>query len=182
MLLAELFSTVDDLVAVLERPKRLITLGPWLSPMKGGPRSLKFKASLRDDVATIQGVSLEIRCDPQSFELPIHVVMLASVGGRVHAMARIDLNGDMHVCRYPICGEWMHEEVGGNHFHDTRLHLGIPINDLFSKKYGDLPVARPINDMPKEFSKAMEKCGELLHIENLGEVEEPQWQPRQSLF
>jgi hypothetical protein len=36
--------------------------------------------------------------------------------------------------------------------------------------------------MPEDFSKAMEKCGELLHIGNLMEIEEPQWQPRQFPF
>ena len=36
--------------------------------------------------------------------------------------------------------------------------------------------------MPGAYSEAMEKCGELLHIENLGEIEEPQWQPRRFPF
>lgn len=104
---------------------------------------------------------------------------MADITGKPKAMARIDINGSRHENTKAVCGEWRGSDAGRTHFHDTRLHSAIPITDLFNGKYGDLPVARPINDMPSEFFKAMEKCGELLHIENLGEVEEPKWQPRQ---
>lgn len=96
-------------------------------------------------------------------------------------MARIDINGSRHENRHVICGDWHLMDAGGTHFHDTLLHSGLEIEKLFNGIW-DLPVARPIGDMPKDFSGAMEKCGELLHIENLNEIEEPQWQPKRLLW
>jgi hypothetical protein len=154
----------------------------WVEPEKSGQRGLKLKSSLQSQSAALRGVTLEVGCHNESFELPSRVVLMVEFKGRSHAMARIDINGSRHENPKAICGEWQHVDAGLTHFHDTRLHRDIPIAEMFSDKYPNLPVARPINDMPNDFSKAMEKCGELLHIENLGEIEEPQWQPRQFLF
>ncbi len=159
----------------------MIMLGPWLPPGKHGQRGLKMKTSLRDESAALRGITLEIGCSTEGFDLPVSVVLMAEFKNKPRAMARIDLNGQRHENRLSICGEWQFQDAGRTHFHDTRQHLGIPIEQLFSGNW-DLPVAQPIGDMPKDFSKAMEKCGELLHIENLDEVEEPQWQPRRFPF
>lgn len=120
-------------------------------------------------------------CSPEGFSLPLYVVLLAELKRKAHAIARIDINGQRHENRLAVCGEMQFADAGCTHFHDTKLHIGIPIEQLFSGNW-DLPIARPIGDMPKDFCKAMEKCGELLHIENLKEVEEPQWQPRRVPF
>jgi hypothetical protein len=180
--LSDLFSSVEDLIAVLEQRKRLIMPCMWVEPEKSGQRGLKLKAPLQSESAALRGVTLEVGCHNESFELPSRVVLMVEFKGRSRAMARIDINGSKHENPKAICGEWHQKDAGRTHFHDTRLHNSIQIADLLSGTYGDLPVARPINDMPNEFSKAMEKCGELLHIENLGEIEEPQWQPRQFPF
>jgi len=177
--LAELFRSVQDLVAVLERPKRLVTPCSWVNAGKNGQRGLKLKAALRDDYATIGGVTLELGCHVEGFHLPSRVVMMAEIGNKPRAMARIDINGSRHENRYAICGEWQFLDAGMTHFHDTRLHLGIAFSELFDGTYGDLPVARPIDNISENFLVALEKCGELLNIDNLGEIEEPQWQPRQ---
>jgi len=179
--LAELFSSVEDLVAILERPKRLVTPCLWVAPGKNGQRGLKLKASLRDETAALRGVAIEIGCSAEGFDLPIHVVLLADFRNKPRAMARIDINGPTHVNRYAICAEWLHQDAGATHFHDTRLHRKLTVEELFSGNW-DLPVARPLGDIPKDFCDAMEKCGELLHIENLSEIEEPQWQPRRLHF
>lgn len=169
---------MEDLIAVLERPKRLIKPFPWVSPSQNGRRGLKLQTSLRDDTASLQGVKLEIGCSSEGFDLPVRVVLLAEINKKARAIARIDINGSMHQNRPAICGESQFMDAGRTHFHDTRMHRTIPIAELFNGSY-DLPIARPIDDMPEDFTKAMEKCGELLHIENLVEIEEPQWQPRQ---
>lgn len=172
---------MEDLIAVLERPKRLITLGPWVPPQKNGQRGLKMKASLRNESATILGVSLEIGCSNEGFDLPFKVVMMAEINNKPRAMARIDINGSRHENRHAICGELHLLDAGRTHFHDTRLHADLSIEQLFNGNW-DLPVARPIDDMPEDFSEAMEKCGKLMHIGNLREIEEPKWQPRRFPF
>lgn len=53
----------------------------------------------------------------------------------------------------------------------------MSIEELFFSGW-DLPVARPIDEMPEDFTGAMVKCGRLLNIDNLTEIEEPQWQPK----
>lgn len=179
--MTELFSSVKDLVAVLERPKRMINLGPWLPPQKGGQRGVKLKSSLQVASAALPGITIEIGCNIEGFELPSRVVLMAEIDRGARPMARIDINGSRHENPHAICGEWQHIDAGKTHFHDTRLHVTLTIEELFNGIW-DLPVARPIPDMPTDFAKAMEKCGELLHIENLGEIEEPQWQPRQFPF
>lgn len=180
--MAQLFSSVEDLIAVLERRKRLLFVSSWVAPSANGQRRLSFRGPLGEKSAALQGISLQIACDAEGFSLPTSVVLLAEINRKPRAIARIDINGTRHQNKLKICGDWQHLDAGHTHFHDTRLHRDIPIDEMFSDKYPDLPVARPISDMPEDFSKAMEKCGELLHIENLGEIEEPQWQPRQFPF
>lgn len=175
--MAELFRSTADLIEALERPKRLITPCVWIPPGKHGQRGFRLKATLRDDVSAIRGLSLEIGCHVEGFDLPASVVLLSEFKNRPRAMARIDVNGSKHENRYPICGEWQHLDAGRTHFHDTRLHAALDIKELFSGVW-DLPIARPISDMPKDFSEAMEKCGGLLHIENMSEIKEPTWQPK----
>jgi len=175
--LAELFSSVEDLVAVLERPKRLIIPCFWVKPGKNGLRGLRLRASLQDEAAAIRGVSIEIGCNIEGFDLPVRVVLLAEVKNKPRAMARIDINGSRHENLKAICGDLQFLDAGLTHFHDPRLHRGLTIEQLFNGDW-DLPVARQIDDMPEKFPEAMEKCGELLHIENLREIEEPQWQPK----
>ena len=179
--MVELFSSVDDLVAVLLRPKRLIAPSTWISPGKPGQRGFKLRASLGDGASALRGVGLEIGCHVESFRLPAHITLLAEFKSRARAMARIDIKGSPHENRHAVCRSWQFVSAGRTHFHDTALHVALTIEQLFSGDW-DLPVARPIDDMPEDFSGAMERCGELLHIENLREVEEPQWQPQQLLF
>jgi hypothetical protein len=180
--LRELFQTTEELIAVLERPKSIVTPVLWTMPdLRVGQRHLKLKASLVAEEATIQGVRLEVSCNPDGFELPSHIVLLVEFGGRPRAMARIDINGSGHPNAVPEAGDLFQCDAGPTHFHDTRLHSNITIKDLFTKAW-DLPVARPISDMPTDFHAAMEKCAELLHIANLGEISEPPWQPRQLPF
>lgn len=149
---------------------------------KAGQRGFRLKSALEADGATMLGVTFDMRCNLEGFELPTSVVLMAEVGFKPRAMARIDINGSRHENRPAICGVWQHLDAGPTHFHDPRLHASIPMKDLFDGTYGDLPVARPIRDMPLNFAEAMEKCAELLHIEDLAKIEEPQWQPRQFLF
>jgi hypothetical protein len=181
--LAELFRTTHDLIAVLQRPKLLVTPAVWVPPIaKFGQRQLTLKASLWDGTAAIQGVSFSASCSPEGFDLPVHVTLLAEFKGKPRAIARVDINGQRHGNRHAVCASLQFSDAGVTHFHDTRLHENIEISLLLSGSLGDLPIARPIGDMPEDFSKAMEKCGELLHIGNLTEIEEPQWQPRQFPF
>jgi hypothetical protein len=180
--LRELFQTTDELIAILERPKRIVTPVVWTPPdLRVGQRQLKLKASLVAQEATILGVRIEVSCHAESFDLPSHVVLLVDYGGKPRAMARIDINGSGHPNAFPEAGALFQSDAGPTHFHDTRLHRRIPIRELFTRAW-DLPVAMPISDMPTEFQAAMEKCSELLHIENLGEISEPPWQPRQLPF
>ncbi len=179
--MSEFFTSLKDLIAVLERPKHLVNRS-WITPEKPGERGFKIKSALNADSATLAGVSVEIRCQSEGFELPSTVVLMAEINTKPRAIARIDINGSLHENLKAVCGDWQNKPAGRTHFHDTRLHRLIPLEELFDGTHGDLPVARPIDDMPSEFSKAMEKCGKLLHIEDLGEVEEPQWQPRQLPF
>lgn len=179
--MAGLFSSVEDLVALLERPKHLIFPCSWAMPGKHGQRGLKLKVSLKDEIAALAGIALEIRCQDEGFHLPSSVVMMAEFQRKPRAMARIDINGSRHENRHAVCGNLQFVDAGATHFHDTMLHSNVPIEELFDGLW-DLPVARPIYDMPEDFSGAMEKCGELLHIGNLREVEEPQWQPRRLPF
>jgi hypothetical protein len=148
---------------------------------KHGQRQLRITASLWDGVAALQGVTLRFACSSEGFDLPTHISLLVEYRGKPRAAARIDINGGPHPNSHAVCQDLQFLDAGKTHFHDTRLHLGIPIDRLFSGEW-DLPVARPISDMPQDFSKAMEKCGELLHIGNMTEIEEPQWQPRQFPF
>lgn len=179
--LPEFFASIEDLIAVLERPKRLVNRS-WTLPEKRGQRGFKLKSALFADSATLAGVTLEIRCNSEGFELPSAVVLMAEIYRKPHAIARIDINGPPHPNAKAVCGDLQNKNAGSTHFHDTRLHSRVPFQELFDGTHGNLPVARPIDDMPSEFSKAMEKCGKLLHIEDLGEVEEPQWQPKQLPF
>jgi hypothetical protein len=180
--LAIFFHNIEDLVAILERRKRIIITQSWVEPKTNGNRGFKLQATLSDENSTILGVKFEIGCSSQGFELPSRVVLMAEINGKPRAMARIDINGSRHENTKSICGEWQHKDAGRTHFHDTRLHLGLSIDALFSGDFGDLPVAKPIHDMPEDFSQAMEKCGILLNIENMAEIDEPKWQPRQFLF
>lgn len=149
--------------------------------MQKGQRGLKLRTSFRGEGASILGTALEIVCQPDGFELRSKVVMLAEIKGKPRAVARIDINGSKHENPLAICGEWQHLDAGHTHFHDLNLHKDLSLDELFGRSL-DLPVARPLHDFPRDFREAMEKCGELLHIENLSEVEEPQWQPKQFLF
>lgn len=164
---------------MLERPKRLVLPCIWTEPQALGQRKLRLRTALQTQNVAIRGVALEIGCYAEGFDLPSSVILLAEILGKLRAIARIDVNGPSHPNTHAYCGTWHQEKAGNTHFHDTRLHSHIPFTDLFDDKRIDLPVARPINDMPTEFSKAMEKCGELMHIENLADIEEPKWQPRQ---
>lgn len=180
--MAELFCSIEDLISVLERPKFLVTPCLWLSPNpKSGERVLTIKGSLSDGTATILGVSLRAKCSPEGFSWPSSILLTADYKGKPRVMARVDINGLRHQNRHAVCGNLQHVDAGTTHFHDTRLHRAIPIDELFSEIW-NLPVASPIGDMPEDFSQAMEKCGELLHIDNLTMIEEPQWQPRQFHF
>lgn len=180
--MAEFFQHVGDLIAILERPKRMILPQSWVEPKTNGNRGFKLQATLRDDSSTILGVKLEIGCSTEGFDLPSRIVLMAEINRKPRAMARIDINGSRHENTKAICGDWQHIDAGRTHFHDTELHIDLSIEALFSGAFGDLPVARPIHDMPEDFPKAMEKCGKLLHIENMREIEEPKWQPRQFPF
>ena len=181
--MAELFKDTNDLVAVLERPKFLVFPCRWVAPNATvGQRRSSIRASLSDGRSTIQGVGLRIECNLEGFELPFAVVLTADYKGRPHAIARVDINGQRHENRHAVCASLQFSDAGSTHFHDTILHTRIEISLLLGGSLGDLPIARPIGDMPEDFSKAMEKCGELLHIGNLTEIEEPQWQPRQLPF
>jgi hypothetical protein len=181
--LPELFGSTSDLIHALERPKLLVLPCTLLPPNpKHGQRQLTLRASLSDGVATIQGVSLRAGCTLEGFDLPFHVTLLAEFGGKPRAFARIDINGQRHENRLAVCESMQFMDAGRTHFHDTRLHSSVEIGVLFGGNVGDLPVARPLGDMPNKFSEVMEKCGELLHIVNLTEIEEPQWQPRQFPF
>lgn len=177
--MAEIFSSVTELITVLERPKRLVLPCLWTEPQTASQRKLRLRATLQTQNAAIRGVTLEIGCYAEGFGLPCSVVLMAQILGKFRAIARIDMNGPSHLNTHAYCEQWQHTDAGKTHFHDTRLHRHIPFTDLFDDKRIDLPVARPINDMPTEFSKAMEKCGELMHIENLADIEEPKWQPQQ---
>ncbi len=179
--MSEFFTSIQDLIEVLERPKRLVSR-TWVAPDKLIERYFKLKTALVSDSATLAGVTMEVRCRSEGFELPSTIVLMAEIRTKSRAIARIDINGPPHSNAKDVCGELRHNDAGPTHFHDTRLHRMIPFEALFDGTYGDLPIARPIDDMPSEFSKAMEKCGNLLHIEDLGEVEEPQWQPKQLPF
>jgi hypothetical protein len=181
--LAEIFGSTQDLIDVLERPKLLVMPCRWLLPdHKSGERQVRLKGALLDGIATLRGVSLSIGCNQDGFELPMHLTLLAEFKGKPRAFARIDINSSPHVNRHVACGELQLMDAGPTHFHDTLLHQNIPIDKLFSPDFGALPIARPISDMPTDFRNAMEKCGEILHIDNLTEIEEPQWQPRQLPF
>lgn len=183
MRLAELFKTTADLVAVLECPKFLVLPCSWTPPNADvGQRRSTIRASLTDGRSTIQGIGLRMECNPEGFALPVAVVLTAEYKGRPRAIARVDINGQKHENRHAVCGSLQFTDAGVTHFHDTSLHAHIEISELLGGSLGDLPIARPIGDMPEDFSKAMEKCGELLHISNLTEIEEPQWQPRQFPF
>lgn len=179
--MARLFATVDDLIAILEQPKRLINL-TWTTSEISGQRGFKLKSALLSGSAALKGVSLEIGCATEGFDLPSRVVLMAEIDNKTRAIARVDINGSLHPNSRAVCGDLQHIDAGRTHFHDTRLHRKLTIDQLFHDTRWDLPVAQPISNMPKEFSRAMEKSGELLHIINLGEVEEPQWQPKQFLF
>lgn len=85
------------------------------------------------------------------------VVLLAEIEGKPRAIARIDVNGGRHESRDRICGDLQHDDAGTTHFHDTRLHRDIAIGELFSGRLGDLPIARPISDIPDDLSEVMEK-------------------------
>ena len=170
-----------ELVAVLECPKSIVTACVWSEPRENGQRGLRLRTSLRDSDAAIQGVSLEIVCSAESFERPFRVVILAEFRRKARAMARIDINGSRHVKRYAVCRDSQFIDAGNTHFHDTRLHANITIEELFNTDW-DLPVARPIEDMPQDYAKAIERCGQLLNIENLSEIEEPKWQPKRFPF
>ena len=176
-----LFSSISDLVALLERPKWLAGKGAWVTPNGNGRRGLRLKLSLTDGGAILQGVSVVVDCHCEGPDLPMSVVLLAEIGAKPRAAARIDLNGSPHTNRHALSGELMFVDAGPNHFHDTRLHLQFSMEQL-CKDGVDLPVARPIGDMPEVFSAVMEKCGQMLHIENLREIEEPLWQPRRFPF
>lgn len=181
--LAELFRSTQELIAVLQRPKLLVTPVVWVQPVtKLGQRQMTLTSSLWDGTATIQGVRFSASCSPEGFDLPVHVTLLAEFRGKPRAIARVDINGQRHENRHKVCGSLQFSDAGVTHFHDTSLHADIEIAQLLGGSLGDLPIARPIGDMPEDFSKAMEKCGELLHIGNLTEIEEPQWQPRQFPF
>ncbi len=178
--MAEVFRSTADLVEVLERPKTLLVTNTWSLPSHGGQRGFRMKAALQSGTEVIRGLSLEMRCHVEGFGVgrPMSVALLVEYMQRSRAMARVDIFGSRHENRHPICGEWQFSDAGVTHFHDTRLHVDLEIRELFGSLW-DLPVARPIGDMPQDFRGAMEKCGELLHIVDLSEVEEPQWQPRQ---
>lgn len=183
--MAESFSSVQDLVDILERPKQLILKPPeplvhpvtWDEPRKNGGRGFVMKASLRDSVAALQGVGFEIRCSADGFDLPSHIVLKAEYKNKPHCFARIDINASLHVNTKSVCGDLQFIDAGRTHFHDTRLHRDLTLNELFNAEW-DLPVARPLENMPNDFLKVMEICGKLLHIENLTEVEEPSWPPK----
>ena len=155
----------------------------WVPPRTSfGQRLLTLRASFWDGKATIQGLGLRALCYPEGIELRMSLVLLAEFDSKSRALARIDINGSRHENRHAVCGTMQFVDAGHTHFHDPLLHSHINIEDLLNHRFGDLPVARPISDMPEEFSKMMEKCGRMLHIENMTEIEEPQWQPRQFLF
>lgn len=181
--MAELFRSTEDLIAVLERRKFLVTPCRWLAPdPKHGQRQLTLRGSLSDGNVTLQGVGLRIVCSQESLSLPISIVLIVQFKSKQRAIARIDMNSQRHENRHAVCGDLQFLDAGNTHFHDTVLHRQITIDRLFSGEVGDLPIARPLSNMPEEFSKVMEKCGELLHIDNLTEIEEPQWQRRQFPF
>ncbi len=180
--MAELFSSVAELITVLKRPKRLVLPCLWTEPQAAGQRKLRLRTALQTQNTAIRGVALEISCSAEGFDLSCSVILMAEILGKLRAIARIDMNGPSHPNTHAYCGSWQHTDAGKTHFHDTSLHSHIPFTDLFDDKRIDLPVAQPINDMPINFSKAMEKCGELMHIENLADIEEPKWQPQQFLL
>ena len=122
-----------------------------------------------------------MKCSPETLELPFNIALLAEYRGKPRAFARIDVNASDHENRDEVCGVHHLISAGKSHFHDTRLHEHIDINHLFSDCW-DLPIATALPHVPDRFQLLMEMCAELLHIENLAEVEEPQWQPRQFPF
>lgn len=161
----------------------LVTPVKWTQPDRTlGQRHLVLRASLRDDVGTLEGVSLQVACSPEGVQLPIYVVLLAEYRGRPKAIARIDVNGQRHENLNAICGDLQHMDAGPTHFHDPALHTEIDLHSLLGGAHGDLPIARALTDLPDDFPKLMAKCGELLHIGNLTAIEEPQWQPRHFPF
>ena len=178
--MSNFFSLTQHLIAVLERPKWLVLPCPWVLPGPNGQRGFTLKGTLRDEVGSIPGLRFEMRCHVEGFDLPSSLVLLAEFKDKSNAMARIDINGSPHTNRPAICGDWQHLDAGKTHFHDTKLHAGVAIEELFLEGH-DLPIARPITDLPDDFTAAMEKCGALLHILNLNEVEEPPWHPKRLL-
>ncbi len=164
--MAELFRSTDDLVSALKRPKFVVFPCPWVPPNNAfGQRRLTIRASLSDGTATIQGIGLRVECNPEGFSLPFTIVLTAEYKRKPRAIARIDINAQQHENRLAVCGDLQFQDAGTTHFHDTELHRHIELSKLLDDPLLDLPVARPISDMSKDFSAAMEKCGERCILE-----------------
>lgn len=172
-----LFNSVDELRDMLLAPKRLIKPHGW----KTKRAMLVMASAIEIDGIGAQGIEFLASCNSEREEEQVSFILLASIGLKLMPFARVDWRGQPHSNKEGATEEHRFKDAGRTHFHDTELHMHFNFSKLFNGK-NNLPVAREITPEPSNFAELLEKAGELLHIENLSEIETPPWAPRTSFI
>lgn len=129
---------------------------------------------------TSQGVglaaTLRIQCPMHTPNERVGVMLHTQHKGKSRCFARVDWNGSTHENRLRVCGPHRFLNAGPTHFHDPRLLGDAELGEVLDPNL-NLPVATPLDRAPRTFKELMVICSDLLHIEGLDEIEEPQWNP-----
>lgn len=162
-----------ELCALLKAPKRLVSLRDW----KRVNAQLRLAAALEIDGIVPAGLSFEATVAAEYSDENVTLMLHAFIKQKPRPFARIDWLTKAHPNVHRYCGPLRYVDAGRSHFHDTKLHVDIDFDELFLGKL-NLPCARALDPDPPDFKELLVISSQLLHIENLQEIQTPPWQPR----
>ena len=176
-------SSIDDLEALLRRPKRLEGALDW-KPQHDGkstpPRNTRVQlvAALLADGVVLEGVQFLAAAPMFDPDRGVAMQLMVLHGGKYRPFTRIDWRGSPHTNRKnPGSRLWL-RDAGDTHIHrlDDNAFRGWP--GIVAKR-DDLPEAEatpPLDD----FRTLLAYVGVEFGLENVEQIREPQWQA--SLF
>jgi hypothetical protein len=162
-----------ELPGLISADKLLSIIPAWV---ERGPDGLEFTAPLEADGVVIEGLNLRGRARKSLidreviFQLEYHRPQI--VGGPVCRIEWRPLNAHNNKGLGPK--EWRHMLQTGSHHHRFDLNWARSPEACLR---GDIPVAVPINDDPKNFRALLALVGKEFRVNKIQQITVPPWAP-----
>ncbi len=155
--------------------KQGVGFGSWQPGNRSG--ALKIRASIESGGILVKGVSLFLNCRIDQPDELVSAGLTIETAYGPKCFARVDWRSRAaHFNQKKICGDLQFVDAGKTHVHRPDLYKeGVEPMEYLRQ---NLPAAVSLDPAPGTFSELLDMAGRILSVNNLTEVEEPQWQPR----